>query len=71
MEKAWEVCDYLVDFYFRVKEKEEPKRAVVPADETACKPKQEAKTPVRLVFNVPDDPKVQDRIKEVKKHWEQ
>lgn len=30
-DKAWEVYDYLVDFYFRAKEKEEPeKREVVP-----------------------------------------
>lgn len=61
-DKAWEVYEYLVDFYFRVKEKQ-----IVPADDTTCKPKQEAKPPVRLVVNVPDDPKAQDMIKEVKK----
>lgn len=61
-DKAWEVYDYLVDFYFRAKGKE-----IVPADDTVCKPKQEAKPPVRLVVNVPDDPKAQDMIKEVKK----
>lgn len=61
-DKAWEVYEYLVDFYFRVKENQ-----IVPADDTICKPKQEAKPPLRLVVNVPDDPKAQDMIKEVKK----
>ncbi|MCI9536336.1 MAG: ORF6N domain-containing protein, partial [Lachnospiraceae bacterium] len=29
-DKAWEVYDYLVDFYFRAKEKEEPRKPIVP-----------------------------------------
>ena len=35
-DKAWEVYDYLVDFYFRVKEKPTPeKTAIVPVADTA------------------------------------
>lgn len=64
-DKTWEVYDYLVDFCFQTKEKE-----IASADDTACKPKQEAKPPVRLVVNIPDDPKAQDMIKEVKKALE-
>lgn len=66
-DKAWEIYDYLVDFYFRAKEKEEPIKAVAPTNDVACKSIQEAKPPMRLVVNVPDDPKAQDMIREIKK----
>ena len=44
-DKAWEVYDYLVDFYFRVKEKPTPeKTAIVPVADTAEPPKAHSQT---------------------------
>lgn len=56
-DKAWEVYEYLVDFYFRVKEKEtEPKPIVTPS-----------KPPVRLVVDIPENQEAQKAILEIKK----
>lgn len=61
-DKAWEVYDYLVDFYFRAKEKEEPLKArQVPLQKTAPKPL------VRAVVNIPENLEAQKAILEIKK----
>lgn len=60
-DKAWEVYDYLVDFYFRAKEKAVPEKT-----ETKLEP---AKKPSgREVVDVPENIKIQKAIMEVKKH---
>lgn len=44
-DKAWEVYDYLVDFYFRVKEKpEQEKSAIIPVADTTEPPKAHSQT---------------------------
>ena len=55
--KAWEVYDYLVDFYFRAKEKTEPvQKAPIPS-----------KPLMRTVVDIPENPKAQEAIKEIRK----
>lgn len=45
-DKAWEVYDYLVDYYFRAKETQpEEKKAVVPVQTTVEAPKRESSIP--------------------------
>ena len=51
-DKAWEVYDYLVDFYFRAKEKQPEKKEVVPVT-TKTEP---------LKDEIPDKGKAQDEI---------
>lgn len=73
-DKAWEVYDYLVDFYFRAKEKQEPEP---PVPQTYREKREaalaeihskEVKKPLtRQVVNVPDDPNAQKMIQEIKK----
>lgn len=53
-DKAWEVYDYLVDFYFRAKE-------TVPATK-------EEKSSGRLVVDVPENPEIQKRLSIVRKY---
>lgn len=56
-DKAWEVYDYLVDFYFRAKEKPEPVQKVpIPS-----------KPLMRTVVDIPENPKAQEAIKEIRK----
>lgn len=56
-DKAWEVYDYLVDFYFRAKEKTEPvQKAPIPS-----------KPLMRTVVDIPENPKAQEAIKEIRK----
>lgn len=58
-DKAWEIYDYLVDFYFRAKETEKP----VAKQE----PKPERKPPMRTVVDAPENVQIQKAIKEVQK----
>ena len=59
-DKAWEVYDYLVDFYFRVKEKGlEP----VKKEKTSAAPHPMTKT----VVNIPENHKAQEAIQNLKK----
>lgn len=60
-DKAWEVYDYLVDFYFRATEK-----AV--SEKTETKPEPVKKPSGREVVDVPENIKIQKAIMEVKKH---
>ena len=60
-DKAWEVYDYLVDFYFRAKEKAVPEK-------TETKPEPVKKPSGREVVDVPENIKIQKAIMEVKKH---
>lgn len=53
-DKAWEVYDYLVDFYFRAKGQQE----------------QKLKSQMKLVVNIPENPEAQRMIQEVKKSLE-
>lgn len=60
-DKAWEVYDYLVDFYFRATEKAAPEK-------TETKPEPVKKPSGREVVDVPENIKIQKAIMEVKKH---
>lgn len=60
-DKAWEVYDYLVDFYFRANEKAVPQK-------TETKPEPAKKPSGRKVVDVPENIKIQKAIMEVKKH---
>lgn len=60
-DKAWEVYDYLVDFYFRVTEKAVPEK-------TETKPEPVKKPSGREVVDVPENIEIQKAIMEVKKH---
>ena len=57
-DKAWEVYDYLVDFYFRAKEeKTEPvKKEPLPPNPM-----------MRTVVDIPENPEAQETIREIKK----
>ena len=50
-DKAWEVYDYLVDFYFRAKEKEEPRKPIVPVTDMT-KP---LKNEISIKNSIPED----------------
>lgn len=59
-DKAWEVYDYLVDFYFRAKEKVvEPEKK----EKTAAPPR----PLMRMVVDIPENPRAQEAIKEIQK----
>lgn len=59
-DKAWEVYDYLVDFYFRAKEKAvEPEKK----EKTAAPPR----PLMRTVVDIPENPRAQEAIKEIQK----
>lgn len=68
-DKAWEVYDYLVDFYFRVKEekKVEEKKEVVPT-ETTVKPFKSLKAATGQVVDIPENGKAQELISDMKKY---
>lgn len=55
-DKAWEVYDYLVDFYFRAKEQ---------LRQQACQSMGEIGTPV---VNVPENVKIQEALRDVRKY---
>ena len=57
-DKAWEVYDYLVDFYFRAQEKQpEPvKKEPLPPNPM-----------MRTVVDIPENPEAQETIREIKK----
>ncbi len=56
-DKAWQVYDYLVDFYFRAKEnKPEPQTRPVPA----------ARPSIRQVVDVPENPAILNAIQKIK-----
>lgn len=57
-DKAWEVYDYLVDFYFRANEKTVPEAKLEPVKKPSG----------REVVDVPENIKIQKAIMEVKKH---
>ena len=65
-DKAWEVYDYLVDFYFRAKEKqsESVKRGIVPVTYMNESSKSAR---VHMVVDIPNNPSAQKAIEEVKK----
>lgn len=69
-DQAWEVYDRLVDFYFRAKERQqdkpkEKKAAVAPVQQTV--PVQKAHPMKILVTDVPDNAKVQEVLKKLRK----
>lgn len=69
-DQAWEVYDRLVDFYFRAKERQqdkpkEKKSAVAPVQQTV--PVQKAHPMKILVTDVPDNAKVQEVLKKLRK----
>lgn len=68
-DKAWEVYDYLVDFYFRAKEekKVEEKKEVVPT-ETTVKPFKDLKAATGRVVDIPENGKAQELILDMKKY---
>lgn len=72
-DKAWEVYEYLVDFYFRVKEqpkeekKVEEKKEVVPT-ETTVKPFKWLKAATGQVVDIPENKKAQELISEMKRY---
>lgn len=68
-EKAWEAYDYLVDFYFRVREekKVEEKKEVVPT-ETTVKPFKGLKVATGQVVDIPENGKAQELILDMKKY---
>lgn len=55
-DKAWEVYDYLVDFYFRVKEKQ-----------VETKPAPVSKPNMRTVVDIPENVRMQKAIQEIRK----
>lgn len=55
-DKAWEVYDYLVDFYFRVKEQTEAKKPVT----------QVSNPNMRTVVDVPENPKILEIIQKIR-----
>lgn len=57
-DKAWEVYDYLVDFYFRAKEKQ---------PEPMKKEPVQSKPMMQTVVDIPENPKAQDAIRDLKK----
>ena len=59
-DKAWEVYDYLVDFYFRTKEETLKKKP------TSQIPVVRSKSNTRLVVDIPESVKAQQIIKEIK-----
>lgn len=58
-DKAWEVYDYLVDFYFRTKEERKSPVEVEKKPELVKKPTE------NLVVNVPENPKILAAIKKI------
>lgn len=61
-DKAWEVYDYLVDYYFRSKESREVPVAV----DTKPKPVIEPKPYTRTVVDVPENPEVLKAIQKIR-----
>lgn len=59
-DKAWEVYDYLVDFYFRAKETE--KSVAKP------EPKPERKPPMMTVVDAPENLQIQKAMEEMRKY---
>ena len=57
-DKAWEVYDYLVDFYFRAQEKQ---------PEPMKKEPLQSKPMMQTVVDIPENPKAQDAIRDLKK----
>jgi 6-phosphogluconate dehydrogenase (decarboxylating) len=67
-DKAWEVYDYLVDFYFRVKEQSQPeKKAIVPVTAKAEPVKTEYPIPKYTVVDIPENAEAQKAIQDIKK----
>lgn len=68
-DKAWEVYDYLVDFYFRAKEEPKPK-TYREIRETALAEKQQAapKRNSRVVVDAPENPAIQKSMQEIRKY---
>lgn len=66
-DKAWEVYDYLVDYYFRVKEKSENKE-VVPITPSKKSDINSISSTKRVVVNIPENEEAQKLIKDMKKY---
>ena len=66
-DKAWEVYDYLVDYYFRVKEKSENKE-VVPIMPSKKSDINSISSTKRVVVNIPENEEAQKLIKDMKKY---
>ena len=60
-DKAWEVYDYLVDFYFRAKEPEKSE-SPEPVDTV------ENRTKRRMVVDVPENKEIQSAMQEIRKY---
>ena len=63
-DKAWEVYDYLVDYYFRVKEKSENKE-VVPITPSKKSDINSISSTKRVVVNIPENEEAQKLIKDI------
>lgn len=61
-DKAWEVYDYLVDFYFRAKEEQKVPVTV----ETKTIPVVQSKSNIREVVDVPENPEILNAIKKIR-----
>lgn len=59
-DKAWEVYDYLVDFYFRVKEEKVQVTVPEKSKQQICKPA------TRTVVDVPENPEILNAIQKIK-----
>ena len=66
-DKAWEGYDYLVDYYFRVKEKSENKE-VVPITPSKKSDINSISSTKRVVVNIPENEEAQKLIKDMKKY---
>lgn len=69
-DKAWEVYDYLVDFYFRAKEKQpEPQTYREKREADLAKNRQTAIKPKgRIVVDAPENPAIQKSMQEIRKY---
>lgn len=69
-DKAWEVYDYLVDFYFRAKEQPPAPQTYREKREAALaeKKQQAGRPPVRQVVDAPENVAIQNAMKEVRKY---
>lgn len=71
--KAWEAYEYLVDFYFRAKEQEQPKTYREIREEALAERRQQAsaskieKKEQKMVVDIPENVKAQQAIIDIKK----
>lgn len=67
-DQAWEVYDRLVDFYFRAKERQQDKQEAAVALVQQTVPAHKAHPMKIMVADIPDNAKVQETIKKLRKN---